>query len=65
MNWINIALIVTVIIGVCLLAYLMWFMAHPRSQKQAEQEADEWARRHRLKDREKAQRDRQKKGPQG
>jgi hypothetical protein len=47
MNWINIALIVCVIIGVCLIAYLMWFMAHPRTHEHAQQEADEWARKHR------------------
>jgi heme/copper-type cytochrome/quinol oxidase subunit 2 len=56
MNWINVAIIVCVIIGVCLLTYLMWFMAHPRTRKQAQEEADEWARRHSLKDRENAKR---------
>lgn len=64
MNWINVATIVAVVIGVCLIAYLMWFMAHPRSDEQAKQEADEWARKHRLKDREKAakRRDRDRPG---
>ncbi len=56
MNWVNTALIISVIIMVCLVAYLFWFMAHPRSEKQAQEEADEWARRHSLKDREKARR---------
>ncbi len=62
MNWINVATIAAVVIGVCLIAYLMWFMAHPRSPKQAQQEADEWARKHRLKDREKAKRREEKRG---
>jgi hypothetical protein len=62
MNWINVALIVTLIVGVCLLAYLMWFMAHPRSPQKAKQEADDWARRHSLKDREKT---RHRDGPSG
>jgi hypothetical protein len=54
MNWINVALIISVIILAFLVFYLFWFMAHPRSEKQAKQEADEWGRRHSLKDREKA-----------
>jgi hypothetical protein len=62
MNWINVALIICVIVGVCLLAYFLWFMAHPRSPRQAQQEADDWARRHRLKDREKAAKRRDRSG---
>lgn len=62
MNWINVALIVSLIILACLVVYLFWFMAHPRTEKQAKEEAEEWARRHSLKDREKAGR-REGKGP--
>jgi hypothetical protein len=49
MNWINVAIIVCVIVGACLIAYLMWFMAHPRSPEQAQQEADDWAAKHRMR----------------
>jgi hypothetical protein len=62
MNWINVATIICVIVGVCLLAYFLWFMAHPRSPETAKQEADEWARRHRLKDRERAAKRRDRSG---
>ena len=39
MNWINVALLASVAVMAALFIYLLWFMAHPRTSEQAEEEA--------------------------